>query len=74
VSLPIPARSWQPGRGDVLQELVEAAAGRPVVHDGAFGRETVRVCLAVAQSAREHREVVLAPSVDAAPVCSASGR
>ena len=76
VRLPIPARSWPPGRGDVLQELVVAAAGRPVVHDGAFGRETLRVCLAVAQSAREHREIVLAPGPAehaVATACSPSG-
>lgn len=62
--LPVPRTPWRPGRGDVLQELVEAVTGeRPALHDGVFGRETVRTCLAIAESARERREVVLGPTV-----------
>ena len=54
-----PAVPWWPGRGDVLQELIAAIDGTPPPHDGRFGRETVRVCLAIAQSAGEHREIQL---------------
>lgn len=61
--VPVPPRSWWPGRGDVLQELVDAVVrGRPAPHDGVFGRETARICLAIAESAREHREVLLGPT------------
>ncbi|MFK4040297.1 Gfo/Idh/MocA family protein [Nonomuraea wenchangensis] len=63
--LPVPGRPWWPGRGDVLQELVDAVVhGRAAFHDGEFGRETVRTCLAIAESARDRREVFLsAPEV-----------
>ncbi|MEV4747491.1 Gfo/Idh/MocA family oxidoreductase [Streptosporangium sp. NPDC049248] len=58
--LAVPRTRWWPGRGNVLQELVDAVVhGRPAQHDGAFGRETVRTCLAIAESARERREVFL---------------
>lgn len=70
--LPVPDRPWWPGRGDVLQELVEAVVhGREPFHNGEFGRETVRTCLAIAESARERREVFLsAPEVaHHVPVC-----
>lgn len=58
---PLPTAPWWPGRGDVLQELIEAASGAARRHDGCFGRETMRVCLAIIESAREHREVRLEP-------------
>lgn len=57
----LPAAPWWPGRGDVLQELVDAIDGRAVRHDGRFGRETVEVCLAIARSAAERREIRLSP-------------
>jgi phthalate 4,5-cis-dihydrodiol dehydrogenase len=57
----VPAAPWWPGRGDVLQELIAAVNGAPPPHDGRFGRETVRVCLAIARSARERREIQLSP-------------
>ncbi|WP_045879257.1 Gfo/Idh/MocA family oxidoreductase [Pseudofrankia sp. DC12] len=64
----VPGRPWWPGRGDVLQELVDAVVhGRPAFHDGSFGRETVRTALAIAQSARERREVLLDPREVTAP-------
>ncbi|MCG2621340.1 Gfo/Idh/MocA family oxidoreductase [Arthrobacter sp. I2-34] len=58
--VPIPARPWRPGRGDVLEELAGYLTdSRPLVHDGHFGRETLRVCLAIKQSAAEHRGLEL---------------
>lgn len=51
-------RPWRPGRGDVLEELRRAVHGEaPPLHDGRFGRETVAICLAVLQSARERRDI-----------------
>ncbi|MGF7234281.1 MAG: hypothetical protein ACQSGP_04870 [Frankia sp.] len=58
---PIPARAGLAGRGALLQELLDAISGRPAIHDGRFGLETVRICVAIATSARERREVSLAP-------------
>lgn len=67
---PVPSAPWWPGRGDVLQELNEAVSGRPAQHDGRFGRETVRVCLAIVQSARQHREILL-PNREVEPLNAA---
>lgn len=44
----------------VLEELHAAVVlGRPVFHDGAWGRATLEAALAVMQSARERREILL---------------
>lgn len=44
----------------VLEELHAAVElGRPVYHDGAWGRATLEAALAVMQSARERREITL---------------
>jgi phthalate 4,5-cis-dihydrodiol dehydrogenase len=44
----------------VLEELYAAVVlGKPVFHDGAWGRATLEAVLAVMQSARERREIVL---------------
>jgi len=44
----------------VLEELHAAVVrGRPVYHDGAWGRATLEAALAVMQSARERREIAL---------------
>lgn len=43
-----------------LRELYDAVySGRPISHDGRWGMATLEVCLAIMQSAREHREIVL---------------
>jgi len=48
------------GRGAVLDELCSAITrARPPVHDGRWAKATMEVCLAMLQSAREHREVEL---------------
>ena len=44
-------------RGEVIDELYGAVvAGKPPLHDGAWGRATLEVCLAILGSARERRE------------------
>lgn len=44
----------------ILEELYGGAVqGRPVVHDGAWGRATLEAVLAVIRSSRERREIVL---------------
>ena len=47
-------------RKEVLDELCDAVFhGRRPLHDGAWGMATMEVCLAILQSAREGREIVL---------------
>jgi phthalate 4,5-cis-dihydrodiol dehydrogenase len=49
-----------PGRGNVIDELYYGVTeGRPVVHSGRWAKATTEVCLAVLESAREHRAVAL---------------
>ena len=51
-----------PGRAEVIDELVDAVSyGRNGLHDGAWGRRTLEVCLAILSSARERREILLTP-------------
>jgi phthalate 4,5-cis-dihydrodiol dehydrogenase len=43
-----------------LEELYDAViGGQPVWHDGRWGMATLEVCLAIMQSARERREIML---------------
>jgi phthalate 4,5-cis-dihydrodiol dehydrogenase len=52
------------GRLNVLDDLRAAiATGRSPVHDGRWGKATLEVALAIQQSARERREIVLAHQV-----------
>jgi len=52
------------GGGPVIQALLELKAAvdgvAPLVHDGAWGKASLEVTLALIDSAREHREVTLA--------------
>lgn len=58
--VPAPTTDWRAGRGDVLETLrVAVRDGRQPQHDGAFGRATLEVCLAILQSAQERREIIL---------------
>jgi phthalate 4,5-cis-dihydrodiol dehydrogenase len=51
-------------RAEVIDELYGAIVeGRTPRHDGAWGRATLEVCLAILASARERREVVLTHQV-----------
>jgi len=48
------------GRGNVLDDLAAAIrTGQKPVHDGRWGKATLEVALAIQQSAREGREVML---------------
>ena len=47
-----------------LEELYRAVVhGEPLWHDGRWGMATLEVCLAMMQSARERREIMLAHQV-----------
>ena len=47
-------------RDEVVDEFYDAIVhGRPAVHDGEWGMATMEVCLAMLQSAREGREIML---------------
>lgn len=48
------------GRDNILTELYGViAAGKPPLHDGRWGLANLELCLAVVQSAREHKEIYL---------------
>ena len=47
-------------RAQVIDELYAAVAdGRPALHSGEWAMATMEVCLAIRQSAREHKEIAL---------------
>ena len=49
-----------PGRREVLDDMrVAIRSGNPAVHNGRWGKATLEVALAILQSARDGREVVL---------------
>lgn len=54
----VPRTEWRSGRGDVLETL-RLAVREDIAprHDGAFGRATLEICLAILQSAQERREI-----------------
>jgi phthalate 4,5-cis-dihydrodiol dehydrogenase len=58
-SVAIPLARQRPSHAAVLDELIAAASGGRVLRDGAFGRATVEVVLALIASARQGREVVI---------------
>jgi phthalate 4,5-cis-dihydrodiol dehydrogenase len=56
----IPRGGSMPGRREVLDDMrVAIRSGNPAVHNGRWGKATVEVALAILQSARDGREVVL---------------
>jgi phthalate 4,5-cis-dihydrodiol dehydrogenase len=58
--LPLP----QVPRAEVIDELFDAVVGgKPPLHDGAWARATLEVCLAMLRSARESRNIALAHQV-----------
>jgi phthalate 4,5-cis-dihydrodiol dehydrogenase len=62
--IPVPLAEAHPDKSLVVDELYRAViAGEAPVHDGAWGKATLEVCLAILTSAREHREVVLSHQV-----------
>jgi phthalate 4,5-cis-dihydrodiol dehydrogenase len=57
---PIERGTGIPGRSEVLDDMVTALRhGIPPNHDGRWGKATLEVALAIQQSAKESREVVL---------------
>jgi len=57
----VPRGIGRPGQGDALDALWQAVReGQPSIHDARWGRETIAVILAVLQSSKERREVLLA--------------
>jgi len=60
-----PKTPWRPGRGDVLEELRAAIQeGIEPVHSGAFGRNTLALCLAIQRSSMERREIALSNTTE----------
>jgi len=56
----IPVEDVRAALSPELNELHQAlTAGKPVLHGGRWGLATLEVCLAIMQSARDHREVSL---------------
>jgi predicted dehydrogenase len=56
----IPVERRSASRSSELQELYDAVIeDRPVFHDGRWGMATLEVCLAIMQSGRERREILL---------------
>jgi phthalate 4,5-cis-dihydrodiol dehydrogenase len=56
----VPRGLGRPGQGDALDALWEAVRdGRPSIHDAAWGRDTIEVILAVLQSSKARKEVIL---------------
>jgi len=56
--LPVAGRTAS--RSSELRELYDAVVqDRPVYHDGRWGMATLEVCLAIMQSARDRREIIL---------------
>jgi phthalate 4,5-cis-dihydrodiol dehydrogenase len=57
----VPRGIGRPGQGDALDALWQAVReGQPSIHDARWGRDTVAGILAVLQSSRTRREVMLA--------------
>ncbi|QUN25722.1 Gfo/Idh/MocA family oxidoreductase [Cupriavidus sp. KK10] len=64
--IPLPAPAVP--RFEVIDELVDAVIhGRDPLHDGAWARSTLEVCLAMLTSAREDRDVTLTRRARASP-------
>ncbi|MFN0072965.1 MAG: Gfo/Idh/MocA family oxidoreductase [Chloroflexota bacterium] len=61
-----PDRAMGPAqRRAELEELYEAVVnGKPLWHDGRWGMATLEVCLAIIESSRERREVMLSHQVE----------
>lgn len=53
------SRKAQAGILEMDEMYAFLAEGKPIVHDGRWGFATVEVCIAIAESSRERREIVL---------------
>lgn len=59
-TIPVDARQGVRGRRDVIDEMVAAVVrGIPPAHGGRWAKATLAVCLAILQSSRERREVMV---------------
>jgi phthalate 4,5-cis-dihydrodiol dehydrogenase len=62
----LPASNAMPGRGEVLDDMLAAIrTGRKPLQDGRWAKANVEAMLAIGQSARERREIVLEHQVTA---------
>ena len=62
--IPVARGAGRPGQGDVLDALWAAVReGRRDFHDARWGKATLEVALAILQSARERREIILSHQV-----------
>ena len=60
--IPLPAGSR--GREAEIEELYDAVInGRPIFHDGRWGEATLEVCLAILESSRQRKEILLSHQV-----------
>jgi phthalate 4,5-cis-dihydrodiol dehydrogenase len=60
--IPLPAGSR--GREAEIEELYDAVInGRPIFHDGRWGEATLEVCLAIIDSSRQRKEILLSHQV-----------
>jgi phthalate 4,5-cis-dihydrodiol dehydrogenase len=60
----LPKSATMPGRSEVLDDMIAAVrSGKPPLQDGRWGKANVEVMLAIQQSARERREVMLKQQV-----------
>jgi phthalate 4,5-cis-dihydrodiol dehydrogenase len=60
--IPLPAGSR--GREAEIEELYDAVIhGRPISHDGRWGEATLEVCLAILESSRQRKEILLSHQV-----------
>jgi phthalate 4,5-cis-dihydrodiol dehydrogenase len=60
--IPLPAGSR--GREAEIEELYDAVIhGRPIFHDGRWGEATLEVCLAILDSSRQRKEILLSHQV-----------
>ncbi len=63
---PVPLGRAAPDKGKVVDELYGAIRDdRPPLHNGRWGTATLEVCLAIVESSRTRREVLLAQQVPA---------
>ena len=60
----IPLSAGSRGREAEIEELYEAVIhGRPIFHDGRWGEATLEVCLAILDSSRQRKEILLSHQV-----------
>jgi len=60
----VPVPLGRAAKDKVIDEFYEAVVyDRPLIHDGRWGKATLEVCLAMLQSTREKREVLLSHQV-----------